>query len=447
MKLIGKYEVRGLLGRGGMGAVYKVRLPVIGKILALKLLDPQPALTALLGPEEIRRRFRAEAATMGSLRHPHIASIFDFEDSGEQSFFTMEYYCQNLGALINETYDLEAPTRILRVDRAIRYARQTLNGLNRLHQAGLVHRDIKPFNLLLTDEDTVKITDFGLSGLRGETFGAHRRLRVGSPFYTAPEQEKNPMDAGVPADLFSVGVMLYRLTTGFLPIKQIHPVSRLQQDLDGDWDDFFRLAFAPDPDRRFQSAREMESALGELESNWLDKNEKLCRLQPGTGNPPPSSPVVPLRSEGRKISPASARKFLNLDDLWRPRQILDHPFERLENRTVMDRQAKLIWQADGSDFALTWAEAHEYIQELNHRRHGSLDNWRLPTMDELLSIIKPPLYAGDDCLARVFGPWRENLWSADPRSALAAWYVNTDLGFAAWRDFTCPAYVRAVSSL
>ena len=446
MKLIGKYEVRGLLGRGGMGAVYKVRLAAIGKILALKLLDPQPALTALWGSEEIRRRFRAEAATMGSLRHPHIASIFDFEDSGGLSFFTMEYYCQNLGALINETYDLEAPTRILRADRAIRYASQTLSGLNRLHQAGLVHRDIKPFNLLLTDEDTVKITDFGLSGIRGETFGAHRRLRVGSPFYTAPEQERNPVDAGGPADLYSVGVMLYRLTTGLLPIKRIHPVSRLKQDLDGDWDDFFRLALDPDPGRRFQSAREMEEALRELESGWQDKNEELCRLQPGIANPSPASPAVPLRSEGLKISPASARDFLQLDALWRPRQIPDQSLECLENRTVVDRRAKLIWQADGSDFGLTWPEAHDYIKELNRKRYKSLDNWRLPTMDELLAIIKPPLSAGDDCLARAFGPWRQNLWSADTRSAMAAWYVNTDLGFAAWRDFTCPAYVRAVSS-
>ena len=113
MKTIGRYVVRGLLGRGGMGAVYKVLRPELGKIMALKLLDPQPALVSLLGLDEIRRRFLAEARTMGGLRHRNIAQVWDLETGPDSTYFVMEYYCRNLGAQIGENYDLEAPSRTL----------------------------------------------------------------------------------------------------------------------------------------------------------------------------------------------------------------------------------------------------------------------------------------------------------------------------------------------
>ena len=100
MKKIGKYEVCGLLGKGGMGMVYKVRMPVVGKIVALKLLSPHPNLVALLGDEEIRKQFVTEALTMARLRHPHIVAIWDFHDAEDLAFFVMEYFCNNLVVII-----------------------------------------------------------------------------------------------------------------------------------------------------------------------------------------------------------------------------------------------------------------------------------------------------------------------------------------------------------
>ena len=140
MKKIGKYEICGLLGKGGMGIVYKARVPVIGKVVALKLLSPHPNLVALLGKEEIRRNFVTEAMTMASLRHPHIAAVWDFHDSDNLTFFVMEYYCNNLGTMIGETYRVEEPSRTVAVDKAIDYTRQILVGLSRLHEAHIVHR-------------------------------------------------------------------------------------------------------------------------------------------------------------------------------------------------------------------------------------------------------------------------------------------------------------------
>jgi serine/threonine-protein kinase len=130
-----------------MGAVYKVLQPVTGRMAALKLLRPSDVLEELVGTEELARRFYEEARIMGQLEHPHVAAVLDADhDARNRPFFLMEYYCLNLGMLIGESYRVEAPTRRLPLDRAVRYARQTLEALRRMHYAGIVHRDVKPYN-------------------------------------------------------------------------------------------------------------------------------------------------------------------------------------------------------------------------------------------------------------------------------------------------------------
>lgn len=149
MKRIGKNIIRGLLGRGGMGKVFQVEIPPIGKIAALKLLDPHPVLVSLLGVERLREQFLAEAATMAGLQHPNIVAIRDFGEDDGRPFYIMDYFFSNLGRLIGETRRTEEPSRTIRLDLAIELTRQTLSGLACLHHFGIVHRDIKPFNLLI----------------------------------------------------------------------------------------------------------------------------------------------------------------------------------------------------------------------------------------------------------------------------------------------------------
>jgi len=448
MKMIGKYEVVGLLGRGGMGAVYKVRLPAVGKVLALKLLAPRPELVGILGREEVRRLFIHEAVIMGRIRHPNLVEVWDFEDAPPHTFLVMEYYCRNLGAMIGETYDLSAPARILSLDKAVHYARQVLSGLDRLHYAGLVHRDIKPFNLLLTDQDTVKITDFGLSRLRGEVRPHPPQLKIGSPHYTAPEQEKNPEQAGPRSDLYAVGVMLRRMLTGRLPADQKTEPSRINKALDEDWDAFLAKAAHPNPKERFPGAREMIEALNELQAAWTERREKVCRFQ---AEPAFSAPVKSiqgriLRSRPIKVPPGQARKVFGLDELGRPSRSRGHEFQVRPDGTVCDRTAGLVWQRSGSDYPLTWTEAGEYVDRLNRKRWADRTDWRLPTVDELLTLLLPPQIEEDYCLEPVFDREKKWLWSADRRSALAAWSVSADLGYVDCQDFTCPSYVRPVSS-
>ncbi|MBR9979793.1 MAG: hypothetical protein KFF50_02070, partial [Desulfatitalea sp.] len=136
MRHVGRYMIRGLLGRGGMAKVFKVTLPVIDKTAALKLLAPNPLLARLLGMDKLRDLFVAEARAMTALRHPNIVAIHDFDDHLGNPFYVMDFYANNLGNMMGETYRVEAPSRVLAVEKALDYTRQTLAGLACLHDAG-----------------------------------------------------------------------------------------------------------------------------------------------------------------------------------------------------------------------------------------------------------------------------------------------------------------------
>lgn len=445
MKFIGKYEVRGLLGRGGMGAVYKVRHASLGRIFALKKFSPQPALIALLGYDEVRKRFRAEARVLGKLRHENIITVFDFEETGDDIFFVMEYYCQNLGALIGESYDLEAKTRTLEFSRAVNYTLQTLAGLNKLHQSGIVHRDIKPYNLLLSENRNVKITDFGLSKLRGEHFSGSRRLHIGSPYYTAPEQERDPESAVIESDLYSAGVMLYRFLTGRLPMDSSDNVEKLNMLVNGDWIDFFKKAMAASPSERFSSANDMAETLKRLFEDSKLPDDAFCPPDDIFRRRPASYEMKKPRSIPVKARPFDAAAVFGLNELMQPAYRDVFHYESTSDLTLYDPSTGLRWRKGGSDFPLTFKEAQQYIIEMNKIRFDGVSTWRLPTVNELAGILIQPEKKGSPCIDDIFGRDKSIVWSSDRRSAMGAWYVNVEQGYVGWNDLTCYFHAVAVS--
>jgi len=278
MRTIGRYAILGLLGRGGMGVVYKAAMPRTGRVVAVKVLKPSEMLAATADPALLRRDFFREAALMAGIRHPNIAQVLDVDEApapdggsggstGGRPFFVMEYYCNNLGALLGEGYRVEEPTRRLGVDQALSCARQLASACARLHHAGILHRDVKPYNLMLAERppdtcltgsgqadvlfaDEVKLIDFGLSRLRGEKGPARPRgAVVGSPYYAAPEQEADPESADERADVFSAAVTLFRCLTGRLPQEGL-PASSLRVGLDQRFDAFFARACHEDRRQR-----------------------------------------------------------------------------------------------------------------------------------------------------------------------------------------------------
>ncbi len=450
LKTIGKFIVRGLLGRGGMSRIFKVEHPVIGKIAALKYLDPDPLLVRLMGMEAIRAMFLAEAVTMAGLRHPNIVEIVDYEEADGRPFYLMAYYVNNLRVMIGEGSRPDEPSRPLSVEKAVHYTRQTLQGLACLHHAGIVHRDIKPANLLITDQDTVKICDFGLSKLHGERFAGPPSLKVGSAWYAAPEQETDPDRVVASADLFSMGITFYRLLTGVLPTNGYRSVARFNSDLDATWDGFIRRATARRAQDRFSSAPEMMTALETLARSWQMQKERLCRLREAAKQPRGAQIAfvsAPPRTRCIKVDPKHAAERFPIDRLRRPRVHRAHIFERSGEETVTDDASRRMWQQAGSPFPIQWQKAWAYIDRLNTARFAGQADWRLPTLDELITLLRDVPRADEDCIAPIFDQSRIWLWSCDRRSFTAAWYVSTDMGFVAWQDFSANFYVRAVRSL
>lgn len=449
MQRIGRYIIRGFLGRGGMARVYKVTLPIIDKTAALKLLDPDPLLAKLMGPQKLRDLFISEARTMAALNHPNIVAIHDFDLAQGRPFYVMDFFANNLGAMIGESYRIEKPSRAIPTEKALNYTRQTLNGLACLHDAGIIHRDIKPFNLLVTARDTVKVCDFGLSKLRGETFQGPDNLNVGSPYYAAPEQEKKPDTVDPSADLYAVGVMFHRMLTGLLPAanpqsRDYHPPSLLNADLDDAWDRFAAKAMAFRPEQRFPSAAAMLGALDELETHWQERKEKTCAVAPPAAPPDAARALGPPRSLPVKAPPKEAEAVFNLDRLWRPSGYIRNDFKAASGGIVEDHATGLVWQQSGSAFPCDWQAAREYITRLQGEQFGGRRGWRLPTINELITLLKPAPRIQDLCIAPVFDPTQRWIWSADRRSFVAAYYVDTILGFVGWQDFSAPFYVRAV---
>ncbi len=448
MKTIGRYRVTGLLGKGGMGRVFKAELSVVNKIVALKCLNPHEHMERLLGRDRIEVLFHTEASILAGIHHPHVASLLDFDyDALRRPFFAMEYLCMNIGSLIGETYETEKRTRRLTPGRAIQYIEQTLEGLARLHYAGIIHRDIKPYNTLLTDDDRVKIIDLGLSRLRGEIRALPETFKIGTPFYAAPEQEERPEAVDERADLFSAGVMLWRMLTGELPPESgaPKPPSVLNPLLGTVWDETLLTGIQRDADKRYQSCEAMRRAVHEAYQQWRETLERACRWTMPEPRENGRSGQSTLRKNPEKVSMAKARPFFGLDEWYRPNRNVLSRYEAEAAETVKDICHGIIWQQSGSPYPMDWPAARQFIKKLNRDGFAGICIWRLPTIHELLTLIYPKTVLGDYCQPSIFDSRRNRLWSIDKKSYTAAWYVDTELGFAGSQDMTCRFYVRAVA--
>lgn len=446
MKLIAGLRVLGLLGRGGMGAVYKVAPPQGGPLMALKMLAPREPLAALLGREQLAERFWREARILSDLDHPNLVKVSGLGSHQGRPFYLMEYLCNNLGDLIGESYQAEAPSRALDPEMVLDYGRQTLLALMALHQAGVVHRDLKPFNLMLDDQGLVKLGDLGLSKLRGEHLAGPPNLMVGSPFYSAPEQEADPDSATPQSDLYSLGVTLYRLLSGRLFQPGDGPVSRAAPDLEPAWDRLVMPLLERDPAARPAGADAVLATLEKVAAVWQGDRERVCREHPER----PQATATPAgrpRREPMKVPLLRARGVFGLDEFWRPARYAQGWRTGANLEVVLHPETGLAWQRSGSPTGLTWPQARQAVRELNQGRPAGPSPWRLPTVAELTSIMTPPPRLGDLCAPPLFDPAQTRLWSTDRATYTSAWYVSLRVGFVGRQDFTCHNYLRAVRDM
>ena len=256
-----QFEIQSLLGRGGMGVVYKARQKSLDRWVALKLLAPERAADPAFA-----LRFASEARTLAALGHPHIVGVHDFGEAGGYFYLLMEYVDgDNLRHLLNtkRLTRAEALAIVLPVCGALQFA----------HERGIVHRDIKPENLLIDRSGTVKIADFGIARMMTEAAdaeGASRltepppaasTLATGTPDYAAPEQwacaATDPR-----ADIYSLGVVLHEMLTGERPGSEAPPSRHAQ--VDARLDAILRQALAKDPGQRFDTVEEFRSRIEQV---------------------------------------------------------------------------------------------------------------------------------------------------------------------------------------
>lgn len=252
------YEVLRLLGRGGMGAVFHGRHRELDREVAIKILPPE-----LSADPEFTERFRREAQTMAKLDHPAITRVFDFgKTPGGLHFIVMEF-CEgrDLGHWIRS--GKLSPAQSLRV------VIEVCEALEFAHQRGFVHRDIKPGNIFLQADSSVKIGDFGLARLAdSQTATLDDQLTasgmgVGSPAYMAPEQllGEGESAADPRSDLYALGVTLYEMLTGQLPRGSFAPPSASAAEVDSRVDSVVDRALQPEPEDRYQSAADLREDL------------------------------------------------------------------------------------------------------------------------------------------------------------------------------------------
>lgn len=261
--LNGRYEIKQRLGGGGMAVVYKATDTYLGRPVSIKVLREQLATDPAL-----LQRFRREAKAVASLSHPNVVSLFDVGQEGETNYLVMEYVeGETLKKRISERGALSPAA-------TVGIAVQILDALEHAHGKKVIHRDIKPHNILITPSGLVKVTDFGIArAVDGSTL-VHTGEIVGSAHYFSPEQAKGqPVDAC--SDLYSLGVVIFEMLTGRLPFEGDNPLTIALKHIQEEAPDarlinglvpyglerIVRRALAKEPSQRYQSAAEFRADL------------------------------------------------------------------------------------------------------------------------------------------------------------------------------------------
>jgi len=275
MNTIGSYKILHKLGEGGVGEVFKAVDSMLEREVAVKVLRAE-----LSQREDVLQRFRSEAIALGRLNHPNIATVYAFAKDGERYYMALEY-------INGESLDrLLSRRKKLPWQEAVHYACHVLDGLEHAHRLNVIHRDVKPSNILVAHTGTVKIMDFGIARILEKTRQTKQGYLVGTLEYMSPEQiQGKEVDAR--ADLYSFGIVLYEMITGCLPFRknteydllkaQIEetpqPPRFFAPDIPPNLENIILRSLAKKPADRFDSALKFATALRAIGSDVFTKSD------------------------------------------------------------------------------------------------------------------------------------------------------------------------------
>ena len=325
--IAGRYRIERRLGAGGMSTVFQATDSVLERPVAVKLLAEHLAEDA-----DFVARFRREALSAARLQHPNVVQVFDSgqdPDSGRH-YIVMEYVDGPSCA------DLLREHKRLEIEETVHIVRDACHGLDYAHRAGVVHRDVKPGNLLIAEEMRItKLADFGIAKAAEQTRITQVGSVLGTAAYLSPEQARGD-EAGPASDIYSLGVCAYQFLTGRLPheytsltelaLKQqqdvVQPASALRPEVPEELDDAIRLSLERDPGSRYRSALEMAQALEaglqgqateatrRLALSDIDSTRGMDAPAPARAQPAPAetAPPAAARRDRREAARAARRR-------------------------------------------------------------------------------------------------------------------------------------------
>ncbi len=315
---LGPYQILEKIGQGGMAEVYKGFHPALHRYVAIKLLGQ-----FLQADPSFARRFQREAQAVAALRHPNIIQIFDFGTQNDSHYLVMEYVeGKDLGDEIERRCaggEPFTPNEILQL------LSQVADALDYAHEQGVVHRDIKPGNILITEDGRAILTDFGLAMLRDRVSPATMGRSFGTPEYIAPEQAIDSRAAVPQSDIYALGVILYEMVTGHLPFEDESPLSLALKHINEEptpprhyvpqlpeaVEAVILRALAKEPTERFPTTRAMVKALREAWAGaGVQLSEELSPAAVSPGGPP----------HPRAAAPANGKRPSS--SIWRRRNLL-----------------------------------------------------------------------------------------------------------------------------
>lgn len=309
IETLGRYKVDAELGQGAMGTVYKAHDPMLARVVAIKTISlnlPKDEVA------EYEARFYQEAKAAGQLSHPNIVTIYDIGKSEELAYMAMEFL---EGQELRNLLGADTP---IPIDRALEIGAQVADGLQYAHERQVVHRDIKPGNVMVLNDGSIKITDFGIARMRNNEVKTMTGMILGSPKYMSPEQVAGKR-ADHRSDIFSVGVVVYEMLTGASPFvaDNIHGVmyqtlnfnppapKTLNPDLPQVVNYIVAKVLSKNLDDRYQSAKDLASDLRQARAEFID-GAAAALIASLPGEPQPFvEPSAPLTRQADKHSAAT----------------------------------------------------------------------------------------------------------------------------------------------
>jgi len=268
-RLDGRYEIKEIIGVGGMAYVYKAYDNIDDRVVAVKILKEE-----FLANEEFTRRFKNESKAIAILSHPNIVRVYDVSFGEKLQYIVMEYID---GITLKEYIDQK---KVIPWKETVHFTVQVLRALQHAHDKGIIHRDIKPQNIMLTSDGTIKVTDFGIAQFSRNEIRTDGERAIGSVHYISPEQASGGI-TDEKADIYSLGVMLYEMLTGKLPFEADNAVSvaimqmqstpamprEINESIPEGLEEITMKAMQKDPSKRYQSAAEMLYDIDEFKRN------------------------------------------------------------------------------------------------------------------------------------------------------------------------------------